>query len=96
MTETWYILEDGSLGDPHEIAPDDSGVLRHRDGRAVAYGPHGPRSRGCVDAPAERKKASDAAEAAAAKAAQTSSAAKDLKPDQQPKRGYKTRESKAD
>lgn len=44
--ETWYILEDGAPGDPFEIAPGDDGVLRHRDGRAVAYAPHGPRSRG--------------------------------------------------
>lgn len=77
MPETWYILEDGAVGDPVKIAPDDGGVLRHEDGRAVAYGPHGPRSRGGVDAEAERAKA-----------------AKDLKPDE-PKRGYKTRESKA-
>lgn len=51
--ETWYILEDGSCGDPREIAPDDKGILRHRDGRAVAYAPHGPRSRS-VDPEAER------------------------------------------
>ena len=45
MRETWYILEDGSAGDPRHIAPDESGMLRHLDGRVVAYGPHGPRSR---------------------------------------------------
>lgn len=44
MIETWYILEDGAFGDPREIAPGEDGVLRHSDGRAVAYGPHGPRS----------------------------------------------------
>ena len=79
MHETWFVMDDGSLGDPHEIAPDASGRLRHRDGRAVAYGPHGPRSRGHVDAKAERAKA----------------AQKEMKPDE-PKRSYKTRESKAD
>lgn len=54
MSETWYILEDGSLGDPLEITPDKSGRLKHKDGRAVAYAEHGPRSRGGVDADAER------------------------------------------
>lgn len=44
--ETWYVLEDGSPGDPAQIGHDDKGRLRHSDGRAVAYGPHGPRSRG--------------------------------------------------
>lgn len=53
MMATWYVLEDGSVGDPSLISPDEKGVLRHRDGRAVAYAPHGPRSR-MVDAEAER------------------------------------------
>lgn len=45
--DTWYILEDGTPGDPAEIAADENGVLRHKDGRAVAIGDHGnPRSRG--------------------------------------------------
>lgn len=60
MTETWYVLEDGTVGDPREISRDKNDVLRHKDGRAVAYGPHGPKSRGCVDAEAERAKASGA------------------------------------
>ena len=47
---TWYILEDGTPGDPAKISPDESGTLRHQDGRAVAMGPHGPRSRGMSDA----------------------------------------------
>jgi hypothetical protein len=42
---TWYVMEDGSVADPSSIAPDDKGVLRHVDGRAVAYAPHGPRTR---------------------------------------------------
>lgn len=56
MRETWYVLEDGTAADPNEVAPDEAGVLRHKDGQAVAMGPHGPRSRG-VDAP-EREAAS--------------------------------------
>jgi hypothetical protein len=79
MTETWYILEDGSLGDPLEIAPDKDGRLRHRDGRAVAYAPHGPRSRGGVDAAAERARYGS----------------RDMKPEPH-RRGYRTREAKAD
>lgn len=54
--ETWYVLEDGSCGDPREIVRDAAGRLRHKDGRAVAYAPHGPRSRS-VDPEAERAKA---------------------------------------
>lgn len=50
MRETWYVLDDGSAADPNEVAPDEAGVLRHKDGRAVALGPYGPRSRG-VDVP---------------------------------------------
>lgn len=46
MRATWYVMDDGEPGDPALIAPDDKGVLRHEDGRAVAYGPHGPRSTG--------------------------------------------------
>lgn len=66
--ETWYIMEDGSAGDPREIALSDDGILRHKDGRAVAYAPHGPRSRG-VAPEAEHAKAAAEAEAAAKRAA---------------------------
>lgn len=43
-TETWYIMEDGTMGDPREVSAGDDGILRHADGRAVAYASHGPRS----------------------------------------------------
>lgn len=56
MSETWYVMEDGSVGDPLAISLDKAGILRHKDGRAVAYAAHGPRSRGGVDAAAERAK----------------------------------------
>lgn len=46
MRETWYVLEDDTVADPKDVAPDESGVLRHKDGQAVAMGPYGPRSRG--------------------------------------------------
>lgn len=53
--ETWYILEDGSSGDPRDIAAGDDGKLVHHDGRRVSYAAHGPRSRS-VDPEAERAK----------------------------------------
>ena len=43
--ETWYVMENGSCGDPREVKPNKDGVLHHKDGRAVAYAPHGPRTR---------------------------------------------------
>lgn len=45
MTETWYVMEDGSVGDPRMVKCDQDGKLVHKDGRKVAYAPHGPRSR---------------------------------------------------
>lgn len=92
MLETWYIMEDGSVGDPLEIAPGDDGILRHSDGRAVAYGPHGPRSRGCVDAEAERAKV---AEKRDTKREAISPEDRELKANDG-RRGYKTRAPKAD
>jgi hypothetical protein len=77
--ETWYVLEDGASADPADVATDKNGVLRHKDGRAVATRGNAYSSRG-VDTDAERAKASKA---------------RDVKPEE-PKRGYKTRESKAD
>jgi hypothetical protein len=44
MQIVWYILETGAVADPLDVV-DDGGVLRHKDGRAVAYKPHGPRAR---------------------------------------------------
>lgn len=85
-TETWYVLDDGSVANPRDVMHDDKGKLRHKDGRAVAYAPHGPRSRS-VD-PAEEA-------AKEARAAKPKAAAKEIKPEE-PKAGYRTRESKAD
>lgn len=56
MRETWYLLVDGTVADPNEVAPDEAGILRHSSGVAVAYSAHGPRSRG-VDPDEERAKA---------------------------------------
>ena len=78
IRETWFVMEDGSVADPSDIAPGEDGILRHKDGRAVAYAPHGPRSRG-VDVEAERAKTKT----------------REMKAEG-PKRGYKTRDLKAD
>ena len=83
MIETWYILEDDSFGDPNKVAPGDDGLLRHKDGRAVAYGPYGPRS-SSVDAEALR-----------GKKVMESEEVKDVTP-AVPKRQYKTRQIRVD
>jgi hypothetical protein len=43
--ETWYVLETGEVADPRQIKVGADGKLCHKDGRKVAYAPHGPRSR---------------------------------------------------
>lgn len=55
MRETWYVLEDGSVADPAEVATDNGGVLRHASGVAVAMKGQVPSSRG-VDPDEERAK----------------------------------------
>lgn len=113
QTEVWYVMEDGSCGDPREISPDKDGKLKHKDGRAVAYAPHGPRSRS-VDPEAEKAKPKGKAEPNKAEekpvADPAGKAPSDEKPKaeakpkvetkdmkaEDPKRTYKTRDSKAD
>lgn len=63
MIETWYVLEDGSVADPREVAPDERGRLVHKSGVAVAVGPHGPRSRGVDTETLVKPKAEKKAEA---------------------------------
>ena len=92
VTETWYVLEDGSVADPREVAGDEKGVLKHKDGRAVGYAPHGPRSKS-VDADEERKKKS---KTVVEKPSGDTWTAKDAKADDHVKSTYRTRESKAD
>lgn len=45
MRETWYVLEGGAVADPRDVAPDAAGVLRHKNGVAVAVGRYGVLSR---------------------------------------------------
>jgi len=97
--ETWYVCEDGSVANPREVSEGKDGKLKHKDGRAVAFRDDGvtPHSRS-VDAdnpeagPKKGKKPSK--EDKKEKEAETPETA-DMQPEN-PKRGYKTRESKAD
>lgn len=102
-TATWYVLEDGSAGDPAEVSPDKDGRLRHKDGRAVAYRPDGitPRSR-AVELTSGGKlpfggKGDHDGDGKAGGSVPV--VGKDMEPEEPPaaapKRGYKTRETKA-
>ncbi|KRA42103.1 hypothetical protein [Devosia sp. Root635] len=86
-TETWYVMEDGSMGDPRDVSSGDDGILRHEDGRVVAYAPHGPRSR-AVEVDTHRKRTPPA----------TANATPPAKPKdmqaEKPRQGYKTRQTK--
>lgn len=99
MNEVWYVMADGSVGDPAEISAGPDGVLRHTDGRAVAYKPHGPVAR-MIDPVAERARAAlmdgkiSANEARAVVGKPPIVAAKEVKPAAQAG-GYRTREAKA-
>lgn len=57
MRETWYVLEDGSVVNPSEVAHDEQGILRHSSGVAVAMRGQAPSSRGVDldDLPSEAK-----------------------------------------
>jgi hypothetical protein len=88
MTETWFVMEDGAVAHPRDVKRDASGVLRHKDGRAVAMRGGVPRSRS-VDANEE------AAKATPKPAEKPVTETRELTPET-PRRTYKTRESKAD
>lgn len=98
--ETWYILEDGGFADPNEVSHGDDGVLRHVSGTPVAYGPHGPRSRGMSPEEVatyrtrEMLPESPAAPAVVSGEPQPD-AARETSPEK-PKRQYRTRGLKAD
>lgn len=82
MRETWYVLENGVVADPCEVAPDAAGRLRHKSGVAVAMRGQAASSRG-VDPDEERAKANKA-----------KPKGKDMTPGEA-KPAYVTRESKA-
>ncbi len=98
--ETWYVMEDGSVTHPREVARDAKGILHTKDGRAVAMRGDVPRSRSVdVDLIVKAQAARAADAASKKKTADASPVAKDIKPEVKPDSaapGYKTRESKAD
>jgi hypothetical protein len=76
---TWYLLVDGTHADPNEVAPDKDGVLRHKNGLAVALREDGvPMSvgRGAVE-----NKNVEAAQAGDDTVAEAAQIAADDKPD---------------
>lgn len=91
IRETWFVMEDGSCGDPREVRPEKDGKLVHKDGRKVAYAAHGPRSRS-VDPEAEKPK--KAVKEVPVEVAADQPEVKEIAPEK-PKPTYKTRESKA-
>lgn len=105
MLVTWYVTEGGDAVDPAECSR-KNGVLMHKSGAKIAMrSPDCPRSRS-VELGAERpKKLAPKKEPFGGKGdhdgdgkpggSVASVDPKDMKPEQ-PKRGYKTRESKAD
>ena len=82
MRETWYVLEDGSVADPREVARDVKGVLRNKAGVAVAMRGDAHSSRG-VDPEEERAKAKPAK-------------SKEMRAEDPRRPPYRTREMKAD
>lgn len=104
MTVTCYVLEDGSVAHPREVKRDASGILRHSDGRAVAMRGDVPRTRSVepqaqLARPAQQpdeqqtEESDEASEQAGDQSDDVST--KDLRPSR-PRRGYRTRESKAE
>lgn len=100
MRETWYVLEDGSVADPNECAPNENGRLAHKRG-LVALREDGetPRSRS-VDVDAVNAEAKADAPAPAKPEGKSGAAPKqtdEMKPAAKPKApkksGYKTREA---
>lgn len=78
---TWYVLDDGSVADPHDVEADKMGKLKHKkSGVAVAMRGQVPSSRG-VNPEEERTKAEKTT--------------KDMKAEEG-KRPYRTREIKAE
>jgi len=87
MRETWYVLEGGGVADPRECAPGEDGRLTHKSGIAVEMRGETPRSRG-VDLDPDGNGPSNKAPSGATKTRELTA--------EKPKRGYKTRDLKAD
>ncbi len=100
MRETWYVLEDGTAVHPSEVAPNEVGALAHKSGLVAMRGDgETPRSVGVdVDDTGSRpfggKGYHDGnGSAGGAKVPAAAAKPKDVRA-QQPKQGYKTRQTK--
>lgn len=68
VTDTWYVLADGTHADPSDVSADKDGVLRHKNGVPVALREGGlPLTSGV--ATKENKKAAKSGSAAGGKGA---------------------------
>lgn len=99
MPETWYVMEDGSLGDPHRVVFDEGGRLRDQGGRFVDYTLHGPRSRWISDEEVAALRAVEPEKGAEGggepeEGAEEVADTRAVEPEK-PASGYKTRETKA-
>jgi len=91
--DTWYLLVDGTYADPNEVSHDKDGVLKHKNGVAVALRESGvPHTIG-VDA--VQNKNVEAAKAGRDAEHHAKPKGKQMKADDEPKH-YKTREMKGD
>lgn len=64
---TWYLLVDGTYADPNDVATGEDGVLRHKDGLAVALHENGvPQTIGMDAVENKNVEAAEAGEQAAA------------------------------
>ncbi len=93
MRETWYVLEDGTAGDPQDIAPNAKGVLMHKNGIPVQLRANGVPLTSGVDVAAERAKAAQNAKAKEVHAEPVHET-KEIIADK-PGKPYKTRDMKA-
>lgn len=92
---TWYRLVDGTQADPTDVTRDADGVLRHKNGVAVAMRDSGvPRSTGARDNPAVNAPAAPSRDLTAA-ADKPASDDREMKPAASSGKGYRTRGPKA-
>lgn len=105
MRATWYVLEDGNVADPSECTPDEKGALTHESGVKVAMRfADCPMSRG-VDLDDRTGKlmfggkGDHDGNGSVGGAKGGKKTASEMKPEEppaaKPRKGYKTRETKA-
>lgn len=85
--DTFYVLEDGSKADPNDVAVDKAGVLRHKDGMAVAMRGNVPRTSGVGPAKVVADDGNLTRNASVGKS-------REMKPASEDNKGYRTRSTK--